>query len=60
MLFGPLLEVCEKKKITERRNKESIAVVDRSFRGGLSTDFDSPAICWIPLKAPRLLEEVAC
>lgn len=40
MLFGPLLEVCEKKNITERRNKESIAVVYISwFEGSLSTDF---------------------
>lgn len=38
MLFGPLLEVCEK-NITERRNKESIAVVCGGFRGILSTDF---------------------
>lgn len=48
------------KKITERRNKESIAVVYRGFRGVYQLIFDSPAICWIPLKAPRLPEEVAC
>lgn len=49
-----------KKKITERRNKESIAVVYRGVRGVYQLIFDSPAICWIPLKAPRLPEEVAC
>lgn len=59
MLFGRLLEVSEK-NITQRRNKESIAVIYRGFRGAYQWIFDSPAICWIPLKAPRLPEEVAC
>lgn len=48
------------KKITEKRNKESIAAEDRAFRGVYQLIFDSPAICWIPLKAPRLPEEAAC
>lgn len=50
---------------TKRRNKESVAVVQERFQGSFffffyRLIFDSPAICWIPLKAPRLPEEVAC
>lgn len=28
--------------------------------GPKPTEIDLPAICWIPLNAPRLLDEVAC
>lgn len=46
------------RKNREGHNKESTAVA--YFWGVCGASFDSPAICWIPLKAPRLLEEVAC